>query len=159
MGRSPGRMVKTTGSLWIPRLILGRCSRSPHTGHAAQDLRALGESGTSNHAWDANRGFFQNVAGGRLFGRHDCCRQTGGKPAVALRAAPGKDIWLFGGGSLFRSFLEKGLVDRVEVGLMPVLLGGGIPLLPAPARRENLEPVSHRVYRKSGIIIVTYALK
>lgn len=47
-----------------------------------------------------------------------------------LKAQPGKDIWLFGGGVLFRSLLEAGLVDRVEVGVIPVLLGQGIPLLP-----------------------------
>ena len=38
---------------------------------------------------------------------------------AALRAAPGKDIWLFGGGSLFRSFLGAGLVDTVEVAVIP----------------------------------------
>jgi dihydrofolate reductase len=38
-----------------------------------------------------------------------------------LRAKPGKDIWLFGGGSLFRSFAELGLVDAVEVAVIPVL--------------------------------------
>lgn len=79
--------------------------------------------------------------------------------ARTLRAAPGKDIWLFGGGSLFRSFLQEGLVDVVEVGVIPVLLGGGIPLLPAPARRESLKLISHRVYGKSGIVMLTYALK
>jgi dihydrofolate reductase len=41
-------------------------------------------------------------------------------PALSrLRAAPGKDIWLFGGRSLFRSLLDLGLVDRVEVGSFP----------------------------------------
>src|SRR5262249_6325230 len=44
---------------------------------------------------------------------------------AALRAQPGKDIWLFGGGLLFRSLLEAGLVDTVEVAVIPVLLGGG----------------------------------
>jgi hypothetical protein len=44
--------------------------------------------------------------------------------AVAdLRTKPGKDIWLFGGGSLFRSLLEAQLVDAVEVAVMSVLLG------------------------------------
>jgi dihydrofolate reductase len=76
-----------------------------------------------------------------------------------LRGAPGKDIWLFGGGSLFHSFLEKGLVDTVEVGLIPVLLGGGIPLLPAPAARESLKLLEYHVYKKSGIVRLTYALK
>src|SRR5687767_286581 len=49
---------------------------------------------------------------------------------AALRAESGKDIWLFGGGSLFRSLLDAGLVDTVEVAVMPVLLGGGVALLP-----------------------------
>jgi len=43
-------------------------------------------------------------------------------------AQSGKDIWLFGGSSLFRSFLDAGLADRVEVAVVPVLLGAGIPL-------------------------------
>ena len=33
----------------------------------------------------------------------------------ALRAEPGKDVWLFGGGTLFGSLLDAGLVDTVEV--------------------------------------------
>ena len=62
------------------------------------------------------------------------------KPAetlASLKALPGKDIWLFGGGSLFRSLLELGLVDAVEVAVIPVLLGGGLSLLPSPARQAN----------------------
>ena len=49
-----------------------------------------------------------------------------------LKRQEGKDIWLMGGGVLFRSLLEDGLVDTVEVALIPILLGGGIPLLPPP---------------------------
>jgi dihydrofolate reductase len=58
---------------------------------------------------------------------------------ATLREAPGKDVWLFGGGSLFRSLLEAGLVDTVEVGVIPVPLGEGIPLLPPPARQAKLK--------------------
>ena len=50
---------------------------------------------------------------------------------------PGKDIALFGGGELFRSLLAAGLVDEVGVSVIPVLLGGGIPLLPSPAARQR----------------------
>jgi dihydrofolate reductase len=78
---------------------------------------------------------------------------------AALRAAPGKEIWLFGGGSLFHCFLEKGLVDTIEGGVIPVLLGQGVPLLPQPAKRASLKLASHRVYDKSGIVKLTYALK
>jgi dihydrofolate reductase len=73
-----------------------------------------------------------------------------------LRAAPGKDIWLFGGGSLFRSLLGMGLVDTVEVGIIPVLLGGGIRLLPDPAERAKLKLTKHRVYATTGTVALEY---
>ncbi len=77
---------------------------------------------------------------------------------AALRAAPGKDIWLFGGGSLFRSLHDAGLVDTVEVAIMPVLLGEGIPLLPPPANQTNLKLMSHRIYKKTGIVALKYSI-
>jgi dihydrofolate reductase len=39
-----------------------------------------------------------------------------------LKAQSAKDIWLFGGSNLFRSFFDSGLVDGVEVAVIPVLL-------------------------------------
>jgi dihydrofolate reductase len=74
-----------------------------------------------------------------------------------LRTIAGKDIWLFGGGSLFKSLLERGFVDTVEVAIMPVLLGGGIPLLPPPADRAILRLTSQKV-SQAGIVIVEYAV-
>ena len=76
----------------------------------------------------------------------------------ALRTEPGKDVWLFGGGLLFRSLLDAGLVDTVEVAVMPVLLGGGVPLLPPPAKAGKLNLTGHKVY-KTGIVLLEYALK
>ena len=73
-----------------------------------------------------------------------------------LRAQPGKDIAIFGGGELFRSLLAVGLVDRVEVSVIPVLLGGGIPLLPPPAGRARLALRAHRVYEKTGTVSLEY---
>jgi dihydrofolate reductase len=74
-----------------------------------------------------------------------------------LRAEPGKDIWLFGGGLLFRSLAEVGCVDTVEVAVMPVLLGGGIPLLPPPAKRVKLKLTGHKIY-KTGIVALEYEI-
>jgi dihydrofolate reductase len=73
-----------------------------------------------------------------------------------LRAAPGKEIWLFGGGVLFRSLLERGLVDVVEIGLVPVLLGGGIPFLPGLGGLRRLALMETRRY-PTGIMLLTYA--
>ena len=78
---------------------------------------------------------------------------------TALRAEPGKDIWLFGGGSLFRSLLDAGLVDTVEVAIMPVLLGEGIPLLPSPAKQTKLKLTGHKVYSKTGIVSLEYSVQ
>jgi dihydrofolate reductase len=75
-----------------------------------------------------------------------------------LRSKEGKDIWLFGGGSLFHSLLELGLVDSVEVAVMPVMLGEGVPLLPPPARVAKLKLTSHRVYEKTGTVSLEYAV-
>jgi dihydrofolate reductase len=73
-----------------------------------------------------------------------------------LRRQPGKDIWLFGGGELFRSLLAAGLVDGVEVAVIPVLLGGGIPLLPPPSPQAVLTLRRHRIYERSGIVSLEY---
>ena len=57
----------------------------------------------------------------------------------ALRREDGAgDIWLFGGGALFGSLLAAGQVDAIEVTVVPILLGGGVPLLPPGGARETL---------------------
>jgi dihydrofolate reductase len=76
----------------------------------------------------------------------------------ALKAQPGKDIWLFGGGLLFRSLLELRLVDTIEVAIIPVLLGGGVPLLPDTPERAGLQLLAHQVYEKTGTVRLEYAL-
>ena len=75
-----------------------------------------------------------------------------------LRDQPGKDIWLFGGGALFRSLLDAGQVDAVSVAVVPHLLGGGIPFLPSPGKQAKLKLESSRVYQKSGIVSLEYAV-
>ncbi len=75
---------------------------------------------------------------------------------AALKAEEGKDIWLFGGGELFASMLALDLVDRVEVGVIPVLLGAGVPLLPPPHMRRKLSLAAHKHYPKTGIMMLTY---
>jgi len=82
------------------------------------------------------------------------------KTVTALKKEKkGKDIWLFGGGELFRSMLDLGLVDAIEVAVIPVLLGSGLPMLPSPATRAKLKLTKHRVYRKTGTVLLTYAVR
>lgn len=72
-----------------------------------------------------------------------------------LRSAAGKDIWLFGGGDLFRHLLDAGLVDTVEVAIMPVLLGEGIPVL-ASGQSSRLLRLTSCVRMESGIVMLKY---
>lgn len=73
----------------------------------------------------------------------------------ALRRESGKDIWLMGGGVLFQSLLEAGQVDGVETGVVPILLGRGLPLLPSLPRPVRLDLKKTQKY-PSGIVLMTY---
>jgi dihydrofolate reductase len=80
----------------------------------------------------------------------------------ALRREPGKDIWLAGGGELLRSLLAEGVVDTIEVGVSPLLLGQpGAPVL------ATSPPLPHQVQLRltrsdtfpSGLLVLEYAVK
>jgi dihydrofolate reductase len=77
---------------------------------------------------------------------------------AALKQREGKDIWLYGGGVLFRSLMEAGLVDRVEVGVIPVMLGEGIPLLPGFEGVARLDLHSTESFT-SGIVLLKYDVR
>ncbi len=76
---------------------------------------------------------------------------------ATLKAKPGRDIWLYGGGALFRSLLDAGLVDTVEVAVVPVLLGAGIPLLP-PGATTKLILADQKTLPASGIMALSYSV-
>jgi dihydrofolate reductase len=75
----------------------------------------------------------------------------------ALKAKPGRDVWLFGGGGLFRSLLDAGLVDTVELAIVPVLLGSGVPLL-APGGTTKLALADQKTLPTSGIVVLSYSV-
>jgi dihydrofolate reductase len=77
---------------------------------------------------------------------------------AALKKKRGGDIWLFGGGELFRSLLDARLVDTVEVAVIPVLLGEGNPLLP-PGRSAKLKLVDQKILPNSGIVVLSYLIE
>jgi dihydrofolate reductase len=72
-----------------------------------------------------------------------------------LRAAPGKNIWLMGGGELARSFLQEDLVDGVHLGIVPVLLGDRIPLFPSGFPQRDFTLAENKSYSK-GVIGLKY---
>jgi dihydrofolate reductase len=72
-----------------------------------------------------------------------------------LRAQCGRDIWLYGGGDLLSQLLAWNLVDTVEPAIIPILLGGGVPLLASHGVRRRLAFIGHRAY-PSGMVLLEY---
>jgi dihydrofolate reductase len=81
------------------------------------------------------------------------------KTIAALKKQQGKDIWLWGGGELFRSLLELGLVDAIEIAVIPVLLGDGLPLLPRTATRAKLKLTGEKLLKKTGTLMLNYDVR
>ena len=75
--------------------------------------------------------------------------------ARRLRAAPGKHVWMMGGGGLIASFLDAGEIDEFDIHVIPVLIGKGIPLV-APRHRDV--PLRLRASRKypDGVVRLRY---
>lgn len=83
-------------------------------------------------------------------------RENVAERLAELKSQPGKDLWLFGGGELFARLLDEGAVDEVEIGLVPVLLGNGIPLRALPSAQHRLTLHEHRIYEKTGTAMLRY---
>ncbi|MGH7647197.1 MAG: dihydrofolate reductase family protein [Gemmatimonadaceae bacterium] len=76
--------------------------------------------------------------------------------ATSLRRESGDgEIWLFGGGQLFAELLTGNQVDAVEVTIVPVLLGGGVPMLARMPGRAPLALKGTHVY-PSGMVALYY---
>ena len=72
-----------------------------------------------------------------------------------VRRSPGKDMWLMGGGELARAFLNADLVDRLHLGVVPVLLGEGIPLFPSGFPQRDFTLIENKTHSR-GLIALTY---
>ncbi len=85
-------------------------------------------------------------------------RFTAETPAAvvrALRAKPGKALWLVGGGELLSAFLNAGLVDDAALAIHPILLGGGVRLVPPGTLRTKLK-LKDEVRFDSGLVLLSY---
>ncbi len=75
-----------------------------------------------------------------------------------LRAQPGKDIWLMGGGGLIASFLDEQAIDEFVISVAPVFIGDGIPLI---ARRDRNVPLELRSVERfdDGLVQLHYRVQ
>ena len=73
-----------------------------------------------------------------------------------LRKRPGKNIWLMGGGELARDFLKDDMVDELYIGIVPILIGEGLPLFPSGFPQREFTLVENKTFSK-GMIALKYA--
>ena len=64
-----------------------------------------------------------------------------------------------GGGELFGELARAGLVDGIEVAVIPVVLGAGIPLMSPKGPRLSLELRRHRLYAGTGTMFLEYDVR
>jgi dihydrofolate reductase len=69
-----------------------------------------------------------------------------------VAARPGQNVWVVGGGDLVGQFDDAGLLDEIRLGVTPVTLGAGAPLLP---RRITSERLRLRSVARSGQMVQT----
>jgi dihydrofolate reductase len=86
-------------------------------------------------------------------------RDAGSHVRTLKTASESKPLWLWGGGDLFRQLAAAGLVDGVDVAIIPILLGAGIQLLPAPGPRLSLQLRHHRLYATTGTLFLEYDVR
>lgn len=77
--------------------------------------------------------------------------------AAALRAKPGKDIWIMGGAGIVASFLDEGEIDEFIISVVPVFIGEGIPLI-APRHRTVLLKLIACTKFADGVVKLQYTI-
>jgi dihydrofolate reductase len=75
--------------------------------------------------------------------------------AQRLRATPGKQIWMMGGGELIASFLDAGEIDEFDIHVIPTFIGEGIPLVTPRHRDMPLRLLESQEY-SDGVVRLHY---
>ena len=83
---------------------------------------------------------------------------TGSDRRDARRRRGARDIWIVGGGNVASQFADHGLLDRVEVTVVPVVLGNGKPLFDRRLLGGPMQLLEARTF-SSGMVGLTYEVK
>jgi len=82
-------------------------------------------------------------------------RESPARLVEQIRQKKGKNIWLMGGGQMAREFLKADLIDELHLGVVPVLIGAGIPLFPGGFPERSFALMENKSYSK-GLISLKY---
>lgn len=74
---------------------------------------------------------------------------------ASLRKSKGKNIWHMGGGELARAFLAGDVIDELYLGVVPILLGEGLPLFPSGFPQLKFRLLENKSFSQ-GLITLKY---
>jgi dihydrofolate reductase len=89
---------------------------------------------------------------------YEFVREPVGEFARRLRAQPGKDIWMMGGGGIIASFLDAGEIDEFSIHVIPIFIGEGIPLVQPRHRSIPLKLLSTKAF-EDGVVHLNYSVQ
>jgi dihydrofolate reductase len=72
-----------------------------------------------------------------------------------IKKHSGKDIWLYGGASLIKTFIQLNLIDIYRISVHPTVLGNGKPLFEDLKKRIELKLLETNIF-KSGVVQLIY---
>lgn len=75
---------------------------------------------------------------------------------AAMKMQPGKDMIVFGSGSVISQLTQHGLIDEYQFVVSPILLGSGRPLLAGVSKSLRLDLLEAKAYQ-SGNVMLRYA--
>ena len=149
-------------------ILLGRRTYEAFAGfwpRALRDSSAPGPHGESKHdphfiamaRWlnETQKLVVSRSLAHASWGPSEILRQIQPLEIEALKQRPGKDLLIFGSGSLVSQLAEHGLIDEYRFVVCPVLLGGGKQLLGELSRRVPLK-LANAEALPSGNVLLTY---
>jgi dihydrofolate reductase len=138
-------------SFWPHAVTDSPTTRDPHGPVGSREMRTLG-------IWinAATKVVFSKTLKKVTWNNSRLIHEFDPRAIVAMKKEPGKDMMVFGSGTLVAQLVQAGLIDEYHLVVSPVLLGGGRSFLDGLAQRSPLKLLELKQY-PSGNVMLRYA--
>lgn len=137
---------------WPHALDDSATASDPHrAGRRSPEMRAM-----ATMLNEANKVVFSRTLERATWKNSRLVRELDPREIEAMKAQPGKDMIIFGSGSIVSWLTEHALIDEYQFVVSPLLLGGGQPLFRDMSRRLKLQLCETKAY-PSGNVMLRYA--
>ena len=136
-------------SFWPKVVSDAPTAPDPHAeGRATAEARAMGEWINAATKW-----VFSRTRKEVSWNNSHLRREIDAREIEGQKRSPGKDIMIFGSGSVVSRLTELGLVDAYDLIVAPVLLGRGRPLIDGLSSSHRLKLAEARPFRSGNVLL------